>query len=75
MYLFFCLYCAAVRYEKPTRHPSKASAKKYLKVGKQVTARPRRKRCGYQNEGASAERERDMHIPYIYIDMSLCVFI
>lgn len=35
--IYSCLY-AAVCYEKPTRHPSKASAKKYLKVREPLTA-------------------------------------
>lgn len=54
----FDLFCAAIRYEKPTRHPSKASAKKYLKVGKQAT-RGTHAAAGYQNEGASTVAERE----------------
>lgn len=75
---FFCLYCAAVRYEKPTRHPSKASAKKYLKVGKQVTAARGANAGAIKTKARQQwlrERERDMHIPYICIYRYVCVFI
>lgn len=74
---FFCLYCAAVRYEKPTRHPSKASAKKYLKVGKQVTAARGANAGAIKTKARQQwlrERERYAYTIYLHIDMCVCLY-